>query len=254
MNTDIFNTPSSDAITTSSQIEEPENSLIIEDEDINTILEKESDEENEYSFENIFHIQVSPSEYSSDNESFLEEDVSEKFFSDLPFEFHKESISSDENPIYDEEDIRLIKKILYDNSSPRPPKELNSIESFSPSPILVKDSDSFMEEIDTFLALDNLIPPGIDSNGYDSEEDNFFLDDPPSIVLETLLSFSFKNEDKVFNPGILVSNEKKSPHLLSHWGFTAFMIIYNFHNESTMMIYGGDIPIWDVPYLHFYPP
>nr|GEZ58584.1 hypothetical protein [Tanacetum cinerariifolium] len=53
-----------------------------------------------------------------------------------------------------EEDIRLIEKLLYDNSSPRPPKEFVSansnaeIESFSPSPILVKDSDSLMEEID----------------------------------------------------------------------------------------------------------
>nr|GEZ95348.1 hypothetical protein [Tanacetum cinerariifolium] len=47
-----------------------------------------------------------------------------------------------------EEDIRLIEKLLYDNSSPLPPKEFVSansdakIKSFSPSPILVKDSDS----------------------------------------------------------------------------------------------------------------
>nr|GFD17184.1 hypothetical protein [Tanacetum cinerariifolium] len=53
-----------------------------------------------------------------------------------------------------EEDIRLIEKLLYENSSPRPPKEFVSaksdakIKSFSPSPILVKDSDSLMEEID----------------------------------------------------------------------------------------------------------
>nr|GFB89093.1 hypothetical protein [Tanacetum cinerariifolium] len=53
-----------------------------------------------------------------------------------------------------EEDIRLIEKLLYDNSSPRPLEEFVSansnaaIESFSPSPILVKDSDSLMEEID----------------------------------------------------------------------------------------------------------
>nr|GFA89221.1 hypothetical protein [Tanacetum cinerariifolium] len=53
-----------------------------------------------------------------------------------------------------EEDIRLIEKLLYDNSSPRPPEEFVSansyaaIKSFSPSPILVKDSDSLMEEID----------------------------------------------------------------------------------------------------------
>nr|GEY07888.1 hypothetical protein [Tanacetum cinerariifolium] len=50
-----------------------------------------------------------------------------------------------------EEEIRLIKKLLYDNSSPRPPKEFvfenfdAKIESFSPSPISVKDSDSLME-------------------------------------------------------------------------------------------------------------
>nr|GEX97546.1 hypothetical protein [Tanacetum cinerariifolium] len=44
-----------------------------------------------------------------------------------------------------EEEIRLIEKLLYDNSSPRPPKEFISknsdaaIESFSPLHILVKD-------------------------------------------------------------------------------------------------------------------
>ncbi|GKD03712.1 hypothetical protein Tco_1178686, partial [Tanacetum coccineum] len=80
-----------------------------------------------------------------------------------------------------------------------------------------------------------------------------FISDPLSPMLETLLPFSSENEDKVFNPGILVSKEK-SHHLLSHRGFKAFKIIHNFLNKSSMMIYGGDIPIWDVPYLNFYPP
>nr|GFC17541.1 hypothetical protein [Tanacetum cinerariifolium] len=60
-----------------------------------------------------------------------------------------------------EEDIHLIEILLYDNSSPRPPEEfvsLNSdaakIKSFSPSPILVKDSDSLMEEINLFCTPD----------------------------------------------------------------------------------------------------
>nr|GFA24077.1 hypothetical protein [Tanacetum cinerariifolium] len=50
-----------------------------------------------------------------------------------------------------EEEIYLIKKLLYDNSSPRPPKEFNFensdavIESFSL--VLVEDSDPFMEAI-----------------------------------------------------------------------------------------------------------
>nr|GEV98397.1 hypothetical protein [Tanacetum cinerariifolium] len=59
-----------------------------------------------------------------------------------------------------EEDIRLIERLLYNNSSPRPPEEFvfeNSnaeTESFSPSPILIKDSDSFMEEIDLSFTSD----------------------------------------------------------------------------------------------------
>ncbi|GJY46349.1 hypothetical protein Tco_0435412 [Tanacetum coccineum] len=49
-----------------------------------------------------------------------------------------------------EEEIRLVENLLYDNSSPRPPKEINLeitdtiLESLSPSPILVEDSDSLM--------------------------------------------------------------------------------------------------------------
>ncbi|GJY48634.1 hypothetical protein Tco_0438590 [Tanacetum coccineum] len=49
-----------------------------------------------------------------------------------------------------------------------------------------------------------------------------FIRDPLSPVCDTLLPFSSKNEDNIFNPGILASNEEKSPHLLSHRGFKAF--------------------------------
>ncbi|GJV46143.1 hypothetical protein Tco_1430679 [Tanacetum coccineum] len=74
-----------------------------------------------------------------------------------------------------EGEIRLIERLLYDNSSPRPPEDL-SIESFSPSPIPVEDSDSFMEEIDIFLASDDSTPPGVESD-YDSEGDILFLEE-----------------------------------------------------------------------------
>ncbi|GJV69601.1 hypothetical protein Tco_1485110 [Tanacetum coccineum] len=43
-----------------------------------------------------------------------------------------------------------------------------------------------------------------------------FICDPLSPVFDTLLPFSSEKEDNVFNPGILASNEDKSPHLLSH--------------------------------------
>nr|GFC31244.1 hypothetical protein [Tanacetum cinerariifolium] len=82
-----------------------------------------------------------------------------------------------------EEDICLIEKLLYDNSSPRPPKEFvfaNSdaaSESFSPSPIPIKDSDSYMEEIDLSLNLDDPMPPGIEEDDDDSERDISILDE-----------------------------------------------------------------------------
>nr|GFB87361.1 hypothetical protein [Tanacetum cinerariifolium] len=73
--------------------------------------------------------------------------------------------------------ILLIKRLLYDNSSPRPPEEFVSensntdIESFSPSPIPVEDSDSFMEEIDLTFTPDDPMPPGIEDDDDDSERD-----------------------------------------------------------------------------------
>ncbi|GJX65678.1 hypothetical protein Tco_0300021, partial [Tanacetum coccineum] len=72
-----------------------------------------------------------------------------------------------------------------------------------------------------------------------------FMHDPLSLVFSTLIPFSSENEDKVFNPGILGSNEETSPHLLSHRGFNPSKIISDFF-ESPMMISRGDIPILDV--------
>nr|GEY62134.1 hypothetical protein [Tanacetum cinerariifolium] len=83
----------------------------------------------------------------------------------------------DKTDCYPKGEIRLTKRLLNDNSSPRPPEEFVSensnadIESFSPYPIPVKDSDSFMEEIDLSFTLDDPMPPGIEDDDYDSERD-----------------------------------------------------------------------------------
>nr|GFD08278.1 hypothetical protein [Tanacetum cinerariifolium] len=42
---------------------------------------------------------------------------------------------------------------------------------FFPSPIPVEDSDSLMEEIDLSFTPDDLMPPGIENDDYDSEVD-----------------------------------------------------------------------------------
>ncbi|GJS59863.1 hypothetical protein Tco_0654647 [Tanacetum coccineum] len=73
--------------------------------------------------------------------------------------------------------ISLLERLLYDNSSPHPPKYFHAnpntiIESLPTFPIPVKDSDSVREEIDIFPGPDDSIPPGIESDDYDSEGDN----------------------------------------------------------------------------------
>ncbi|GKD97247.1 hypothetical protein Tco_1381144 [Tanacetum coccineum] len=206
----------------------------------------------------------------------------------------------DDDNLDPEGEIHLVERLLYDNSSSRPPEELNvenSIESFSPSPILVEDSDSFMEEIDVFLASDGSIPPGIENDDYNSERDILFLEEllsnnslslpetksfffdhydvpsphrPPAKPPVNGIFFDFEpdtgvltakvvgdiSEHYVLMPRLLPTqptlaiNEEKSPHLLSHRGFKTFQLF----SESPMMIYGGNIPILDVPFLHFYPP
>nr|GEV70296.1 putative reverse transcriptase domain-containing protein [Tanacetum cinerariifolium] len=75
---------------------------------------------------------------------------------------------------------------------------------------------------------------------------------------KTLLSFSSKNEKKVFKPGILTSKGVHSSLLLelSHRGPNAFKVIKIF--ESPMKVFpcsfGEDICILYVLCLHFYPP
>ncbi|GJS16197.1 hypothetical protein Tco_0410669 [Tanacetum coccineum] len=217
-----------------------------------------------------------------------------------------------------EEYISLMERLLYDNSSPRPLEDFHAnpntiIESLSTFPIPVKDSDSLREEIDIFPGLDDSIPPGIESDDYDSEGDDNSTSLPefesfhvsnilpthptlhmdfdfipshndfgsdldfsspsedrnkiyyPGIcievestrflatlspVIDTLLPLSSENEAKVFNHGVLASKDK-SPPSSSHRGFKASKL---FHQKSPMLIYGENIPILDVPFLHFYPP
>ncbi|GJR01241.1 hypothetical protein Tco_0524225 [Tanacetum coccineum] len=76
-----------------------------------------------------------------------------------------------------EEYISMMERLLYDNSTPRPPEafQANSdtiIESLPTFPIPVEDSDSLREEIDIFPGPDDSIPPGIESDDYDSEDDD----------------------------------------------------------------------------------
>ncbi|GJT34701.1 hypothetical protein Tco_0925120 [Tanacetum coccineum] len=114
LNEIISQIPSSIAITPILLTLEPEDSLIMGNEELNTIPEKESDEVIKSSVENLVPI---PSEFEdtsesdsdcdlpSDDESLSDEDVLEdnvKIYSNPLFEFDDEYISSDVNPLFDE--------------------------------------------------------------------------------------------------------------------------------------------------------
>nr|GEX95953.1 hypothetical protein [Tanacetum cinerariifolium] len=88
----------------------------------------------------------------------------------------------DETDCYHENDIRLIERLLNDKSSPLPPEEFVSensnaeIESFSPSPIPIEDSNSRMEEIDLSFNPNDPIPPSIEEDDDDYERDILILE------------------------------------------------------------------------------
>nr|GEV67478.1 hypothetical protein [Tanacetum cinerariifolium] len=245
------------------------NSLSMGDEHLSTIPETESDElikssvenlvPNPCEFEDLSDIEsecnvpvcddfttvsnplfdVDDDFSSSDDESFSDEDVPKEIYS---------------NPLFDEEIISI--KI--------DPHHFN-VESDLVESLLNQDSsiissskiDSLLEEFSSELAHIDLISPGINEADFDPEEEirlveklfdsfmediDIFLSSDDSIppVIDTLLPFSSKNEDKVFNLGILASKEKKLPHLLSHRGFKAIKLNFDI-SESPMMIYDNGL-------------
>nr|GEV48179.1 hypothetical protein [Tanacetum cinerariifolium] len=188
----------------------------------------------------------------------------------------------DQTDCYHENDIHLIERLLYDNSSPRPPKEFvfeNSyaeIEFFSPSHIPIEDSDYRIEEIDLTFTSDDPIPPSIEDDDKDSERDILILKELPrnySLSLPKIESFYFDipsfsrppakppdgntgilnikmmghvSEQKVPIPGLTitcVSNQEKSFDLSSHRGLEIFKLFA----KCSMMIHGKNIPTMDVP-------
>nr|GEZ51941.1 hypothetical protein [Tanacetum cinerariifolium] len=96
----------------------------------------------------------------------------------------------DQHPDNAESD--LMESLHTHNSSLSISSKIDSLlddESFSPSPIFVKDSDSLMEEIGLFCTLGYPMPLGIVDEDYDSERDILILKDLPS---NNTLSFAEK--------------------------------------------------------------
>nr|GEX83700.1 hypothetical protein [Tanacetum cinerariifolium] len=271
------------------------------DEHLDTISAMELDEFLKSSVENLV---LHPSESEGEHECAVPacEDITT--FSNILFDTDYDFSSSDDHELTllksiqprinetdcdPEEETRLIKRFLYDNSSPCPLEEFISknsdtaFKSFSPFPILIEDSDSLMKEIDLSFTPDDPMPSGIEEDDYDFERDILI---PEELLSNDSLSLP-KNESFHFdipsssrppvkspdgNSGILnvkvmgdiskhkvpmprlmltlVPNQEKSHNLLSHQGDEAFQP----STECPMRIYERNTPILDVPFLHFYPP
>nr|GEU52540.1 hypothetical protein [Tanacetum cinerariifolium] len=274
---------------------EPVDSLSVGDEHLNTIPATKSDEFIKSCVENLVPNQVIPRHHDNAESTHDSSLIISSKIDSLLDEFAGEltllkaiSPGVDKTDYHPENEIRLTKRLLYDNSSPRPPKEFVSensnadIESFSPSPIPVEDSDSHMEEISLSFNSDDPMPPGIKEDDDDSEMDILILEELPSnyslsLIINELFYFDIpsfsrhpakppdgntgilnikmmgdNSEQKVPIPRLtitLVSNQEKSPDLLSHRGLKIFQL----SSTCPMMIHGKNIPILDVPLFHFYP-
>nr|GEW03344.1 hypothetical protein [Tanacetum cinerariifolium] len=265
---------------------EPVDSLSMGDEHLNTISATKSDEfinscvenlvpntsesegENECdvpagftTFSNVL-FDADYDFYSSDDQSFSDEDLPKKIYSNPPFDeeiipmkidphsFNAESdliesmpnhdssiiISSKVDSLFDEfvdeltllksilsgiaetdchpeEETHFTKRLLHDNSSPLPLEEFvfdNSdadIESFSPSPIPIKDSDPLIEEIDLSFNPDDPMPPGIEDDDHDSERDIPILEE----LLDNYSLLIPKNESYHFDVPSLSRPSSKPP-------------------------------------------
>nr|GEX53084.1 hypothetical protein [Tanacetum cinerariifolium] len=185
----------------------------------------------------------------------------------------------------------------YNNSSPHPPKEITSensnaaIESFSPSPIPVEDSDSLWEETDLSLTPDDSMPPGIKDDDYDSEGDilifeEFLSNDSISLPKNDSFHFDIPSsprppakppDDDEIEPDSRILTVKMVGDIFEHYVPMPRLLptqpthalnqeksphllphrglkVFQLSSESSLMIYRGNNPILDVSFLYFYPP
>ncbi|GKE64751.1 hypothetical protein Tco_1518912 [Tanacetum coccineum] len=220
------------AITPDLPIEEPDNSLSMGDEHLNTIPETEKS-----SVENLVPI---PSEFKGISKDICDVPSCDHFDAECglinSLLSRDSSITSPKIDFLPEEFVEdeilhekllnvnlLVDKIEALKLTPSIPFMLEN-PSFSPIPVV--DNDFLIEEVDTFLVSEDSIPPGIKSD-LDSKGDNVFLnnllneypipeyehftfDIEPDVPV--INNFDELNEDECFDPGggeIVVSQNVK---------------------------------------------
>nr|GEV43734.1 retrovirus-related Pol polyprotein from transposon TNT 1-94 [Tanacetum cinerariifolium] len=259
---------------------EPDDSLSMGDEHLDTILVTESDKFIKSSVKNLvpnpsesegkYECDVPACEvfttflnilfdddydfYSSDDQSFSDEDIAKKIYS---------------NPLFDEE----INSMMID------PHHFNAESDLIESPLnhdslIISSSskidslfDEFEDDYDSkrdILILEELLSNNSLSF---SEKESFHFDIPSSSrppakppdgntrilnvkVMGDISEHKVPMPRLMFTQPIIVPNQEKSPKFLSHLGHESFQPSI----ECLKMIYGKNTPILDVSFFHFYPP
>nr|GEU60808.1 hypothetical protein [Tanacetum cinerariifolium] len=216
-NTDIFETPSSDAITNSPPvllIEDPEDSLIMGNKELNTIPEKESDEFIKSSVEDLVPI---PSEFEDTSRSnsecilpscddFSPIDVPEEkavTFSNPLFNSNDDFISSDDESLSDEDipedDVKIYSNPLFKFDDKYTSYDVNPFFDEVLENIESMDSyDSSLDEPDLLVTLlfdankDECFDLGGDVNDF---EDGYYDSEGDILYLESLLNDDLVHHD-----------------------------------------------------------
>nr|GEX25666.1 hypothetical protein [Tanacetum cinerariifolium] len=214
----IFELPPCIAITPILSTKEPKYSLIMGDEHLDIIPEKESDEFIKS------NLDSTPKNDRFDTKSYLLESLlnrdtlmaSSPKIDSLLDEFAGELITIPPRIVNreHEEYISLMERLLYDNSSPRLLKDFHAnpntiIESLPTFPIPVEDNDSLREEIDIILGPDDSIPPALLNNDPElpSNQKDYFLTLYKDLKVVEPKNQSFKDEPPE------VEHKELPPHL-----------------------------------------
>nr|GFC04442.1 hypothetical protein [Tanacetum cinerariifolium] len=146
---------------------------------------------------------------------------------------------------YDDDDVEESSNSLEDNII----SELPSCVAITPNePVDSLSIDSLFDEFAGELTLLKSIPPRIDETDCHLEKETHFA----KRLLYDNSSPRPPEEIKVYIPNLTntrVSNQEKSPDLLSHLGLEAFQP----SAECSMIINRKNTPLLDVLIFHFYP-
>ncbi|GKA31770.1 hypothetical protein Tco_0718137 [Tanacetum coccineum] len=241
------------AITPDLPTEEPDNSLSMGDEHLNTIPETEKS-----SVENLVpipNISITSPKIDFLLEEFAGElDLIDPILSGIDDDDFEEEEGEIDNDILKIEDEILREKLLNVNLLIDKIKALNLIPSIpfvleypSSSPIPVVDSEFLIEEVDTFLVPEDSIPPG---GGEINVSQNVEDDDSFTFVIRTFLpylTYQLKTRwsgpftiTQVFPYGTIELSQPDGPD-------------FKVNGHRVKHYFGGDIPSKVVPDLQTFP-